>query len=279
LLDGIDASVILDVMNTKRVHALLLSSAIVLLVAGCSGGSKPMKQGEAIPPSQEMVHAQPKGLNLMGPTMPDATKMAAKDSDDMAPMPAPAVETANLEPNKKPDVESRIANLEAQLAALRADYDKIVPTFKTLSVNTDRLVTLLDKLEGQDAATVKPAAGPTLSAEAGQAAAAVKKIRFGEHTGKTRVVLDLNEITEYGYEVDNVEGIVMIALPDAKWQAGAQSAAFSSPYIESWSYQVMPDGGTALILQTKKPVKISAHNALPGNGAESPRIYLDISES
>lgn len=264
--------------KARRLHFLTVS-ALCLTLAACSGSKGAPESGTAIAPTPDMVHSQPKGLNLGNPTTPDKKVAIQKDADDMHPNPAPSVEVADLVANEKPDVEARLSNLEAQLAALRADYDQIVPTFKTLSLNTDRLVTLLDELEGKQVAGVKPAAGPALSAEAMAGSAAVKKVRIGEHNNRTRIVLDVDVLTPYSFDVDNVEGVVMVSLPDAQWKAGAMQEALRSPYIQSWSMQAMPNGGSALVLQTRKPVKISAHSALPGDGTTSPRIYFDLSAS
>lgn len=285
-----------------------------------------------MPPPEAKISAQPKGLNLMSPTIPPPTKVAVRDGDDMDPNPAPAVETSmtpepsvvaasapvavsapeasvtvsdireddmqqaidTAPPNAKPDVETRIANLEAALASLRADYDRIIPTFKTLSVNTERLVGLMNQLEAEQklssvsAASISPAAGvetpvsapvmamDSVSADGG---ALVRGVRFGMHPDKARVVIDVSSPTDYSYDIDNIEKVMMISLPHANWKTVAQRMNIGSDIIESWSYQPGPDGGSALILQLKGAAKVIGRNALPANGGKGPRIYIDIAKS
>lgn len=188
-------------------------------------------------------------------------------------------------PNGKPDVETRIANLEAALASLRADYDRIIPTFKTLSVNTDRLVGLLDQLEANGGvASIAPAAGieePQMAVSAPASAdgsTLVRGVRFGMHPDKARIVIDVSSPTEYSYNIDNIEKVMMISLPHANWKTVAQRMNIGSDIVESWTYQPGPDGGSALVLQLKGAAKVIGRNALPANGGKGPRIYIDIAK-
>lgn len=257
------------------------------------------------PPSTEAMISKSKGLNLSSPTMP-ATREAVRDDDDMGPFPAPDVavmdggdeeeetiavsemtEPAMAEPvmidsemapsNEMPSTEERLAQLEASVAALRADYDQIVPTFKTLSVNTERLVGLLDQVEGQGGIKAK-ASAPAQSVPAmmsGSGEAAVTKVRFGAHPDKIRMVLDVSSLTGYSASVDNENHVLVVSLPEAGWST-VQQGDVHSPFISGWQYRPAADGGAMLVLQLKDDVKISGQNALPANGSKGPRIYVDI---
>lgn len=300
-------------MTRKIRSALLLTTASVLLFACSSEPNKIAGKDTAMPPPEQTVKAQPKGLNLASPTMPSmpepkaapeippATKVAVRDADDMSPNPPPKVETdvatlydspqqqavqiQNVQqaidiapPNGKMDVDARIAHLEAAVAALRADYDQILPTFKQLSVNTDRLASLMGQLEGSEKmAAIAPAAGgPKMAAESSGGVASVDAVRFGFHPDKARIVMDVSDLTQYSFDIDNTEKVMVINLPEAHWKAGAQRTPVSSEFIDSWTYQAAPEGGAFMIIQLKNPVKVIARNALPANGSKGPRIYVDI---
>lgn len=265
----------------KRI-ALASACLMVAFVAACSAG-KTDSFGDgsfAIPPTEEMVRAEPKGLNLEDQlARPYDVGAAAAQTISASVESAPS--------NLKPDVDTRLANLEAAVASLRADYDTIVPTFKTLSVNTDRLVSLMDRLEGRTADQIAPAAGapvlgsadssaPALTSAALSAPSAVTKVRIGDNTGVTRIVLDVEALSQYTYEVDNAGRQMLIAMPFAQWKAGQQAFSIASPLVESWRYEALAGGGAGLILTLKKDVKIVGRNSLPANGDKGPRIYVDI---
>ena len=252
-------------MKSRFAALSTLSLASVLLFA-CSGSSETnIDKGFAVPPTEEMVRAEPKGLSV-------------SDSLALPPNPAPDVDLAPA--NQKPDTDTRLANLEAAVAALRADYDTIVPTFKTLSVNTDRLVGLMDRLEGKrnmpSLNLLSPAAGSDLKTPTLDAETVIQSVRFGRHDEKTRIVLDVTNLSQYSYEIDNAEGIMVISMPYAVWEAGAQEHSIGSGLVEGWTHQHDEVGGTALVLQLKETAKVVHKNSLPASGDRGSRIFVDI---
>lgn len=269
-----------------------MMGAAGLVLVGCS--SEPNKiadKDSALPPSEvkeAKIATQPKGLNLgspaTSPVIPPATKIAVRDGDDLTPNPPATVVAMQQDidtapANQKPDVETRIANLEAQLAALRADYDRIVPTFKKLSVNADRLVSLMNELEdGATVANIAPAAGPTMALGI-KGQSVVQDIRFGQHGNKTRIVMDVSDLSEYNYRIDNDARTMTIRMPQATWSAKAKGMSDLSDLVSSWQYQPLGEKGSMLILDLRQPVKQIGGNALPPNGEKGPRIYIDIAPS
>lgn len=289
---------------------LLTVSALGLVLSGCAQKSDSIaEKGTALPPPT--VNTQSKGLNLASPTMPD--------KDDMKPNPAPMVEEAqvnevaaaenvleaettqamdetmmpseshkpvmldNVQDNEMPAVDQRLANLEAAVASLRADYDRIVPTFKTLSVNSDRLAALLDRMEGkvasapaQDTSEVPAQTAPAAGA---QMTAAINDVRFGHEPNKTRIVFDMSGAGEYLFDLDNTEKVFIVSMPTASWGANKSGGAIkSSAIFESWSVQdASESGGVNMIFTLKKDSAITGRAELPSADGKGPRIYFDIS--
>lgn len=104
----------------------------------------------------------------------------------------------------------------------------------------------------------------------------VKDLRVGEHPGKTRLVLDVNKATAYRYDVDNSENLLVVSLPQTKWQGTMQKTLRGSPMIASYSVQETGDGGSNLIIQLKKPAKVVYDDTLKPNGTPYYRIVLDV---
>ncbi|GEM_PF-1354837 len=110
----------------------------------------------------------------------------------------------------------------------------------------------------------------------GEGASAVTNVRVGEHTDKTRLVLDTSDKVSFSYDVDNNEKILVIELPGSGWQGAQDMQIGSSPLIES--YHVIPDdsGGHQVIMQLKQPVQVLWAQALPPGGPQGHRVVFDL---
>ena len=108
--------------------------------------------------------------------------------------------------------------------------------------------------------------------------AAVNSIRFGEHPGKTRMVLDLTGASTYKADVDNNEHVLFVELSKADWATTGEKV-LSHPLVAAYATQPSKSGGTTLALKLKKPVKIVGSAALPPSSSKGHRIYLDLAAS
>lgn len=110
----------------------------------------------------------------------------------------------------------------------------------------------------------------------GYGGAAVTNVRFGEHPGKTRMVLDANGKVAFSHNVDNRENIIMINLPGTGWMGMPQMMVNNSPLVSS--YNVIPDnqGGQQMIIQLKRPAQVLWSQALDPTGGQGHRIVFDI---
>lgn len=122
----------------------------------------------------------------------------------------------------------------------------------------------------QDVANVSPAAA--LSAPN-----AIKGLRIGEHSAKTRLVFDMTgkEKPAVTYDIDNSEHLMLVQLPSSSWDA-AKAGSPSSPLIENWAAQDTPSGGTAVAIQLKKNAKIVSSEYLKAEGKNPARLVVDI---
>lgn len=103
----------------------------------------------------------------------------------------------------------------------------------------------------------------------------VKRLRIGEHSDKTRLVLDVGGKPQYSYDLDNSENLLVIELPNAGW-SGQQSWSSSKVPLMA-SYSVQPSGdGSRLIIQLKKPVRVIKDTILAPNGSPDHRLVIDL---
>ncbi len=105
--------------------------------------------------------------------------------------------------------------------------------------------------------------------------ATIYDIRVGEHTGKTRIVLDTNNKTDFKVDIDNSEKIMIIDLPSATWGAATSQSFRKSGFLSSYKVE-KTDQGSMLILQLKKSAKIGYKSDLKGTSGTSRRIVIDL---
>lgn len=105
----------------------------------------------------------------------------------------------------------------------------------------------------------------------------VRNIRFGEHSNKTRIVLDISGKPDYAISLDNVEKILLIELHDGAWTASAEGKP-NSPLIASYSAQGMGQGqGNMLVISLKHVTEIVNRDVLPPtSGSGGYRLVIDL---
>lgn len=125
-------------------------------------------------------------------------------------------------------------------------------------------------VSAQSAAPAKP------SSPAIQGDVTVKRLRIGEHSDKTRLVMDVGGgKPQYSYDLDNNENLLVVELPNAGWTGQQSWASSKAPLIAS--YSVSPSGdGSRLIIQLKKPVRVIKDTILGPNGSPDHRLVLDL---
>lgn len=196
--------------------------------------------------------------------------------------------------NGDQDIKFRLLRMELEMQDLRQDFDSLLPPLSTLAEANSPLDNTIQKIMAKPrkkpmeqaeasksmqkmakAQTPNAAPAPQKASKPSVSGAAVKNIRFGEHPGKTRMVLDLTGAATYSANVDNTQKQLLIELTGADW-ATAQEKLIKHPLVAGYSTKTSANGGTTLALDLKKPVKILGSAALKPNSSRGHRIYLDL---
>ncbi len=206
------------------------------------------------------------------------------------------------------EIMQRLENVEMALVELRSEIDKTVPAFQKIMLidqKISELSAVIQRAQGM------PTASPPVSipvAEAQQNAipltsgyesalqvpqlmdnrgnstqlekpvsvSAVQDVRFGEHGGRTRLVLDMSGPVAFSTDLDNNEKIFVIELPGVSWNASRAGQVPRSLFVQSYSVHDEQTGGSRLVLQLKKPVRIRTAEVLKPTGTKGYRLFVDI---
>lgn len=283
----------------RRSFALLLCSAAL---TGCSGPSDAPAGTASAPPPPGQIVVVNHGLDAP-PPQDESTVLApaALKPDETLVVESPPLQEGVPQPltpavaTPTGDAEAdRIALLEKEVAALRADYNAMMPAFNGLITTNERIKNLLDQLEQKAGVAPAPAKAETIPApQVSPAATAAEKpqaaapapasgtvtatgLRVGEHGDKTRLVLDVSALTDYKTATDNDKDTLIITLPGAAWSGKAAADGIKSKLVSGWTAQAAPDGGTQVAIRLKKDVKIVASERLKAEGTGTARLVFDL---
>lgn len=121
----------------------------------------------------------------------------------------------------------------------------------------------------------KTKASPQFEPPAANGRQGIYGVRLGEHSGRTRIVLDSAEKPSFNVDIDNNEKIMVIDLPQSQWNAAMAGTLNKSNFISSYKVEKAGDGHM-LIMQLKKPAKLSYEKLLPSNNGAGYRLVLDL---
>ncbi len=100
-------------------------------------------------------------------------------------------------------------------------------------------------------------------------------VRVGDDTEKTRIVIDIGAPTEFQYDLDNGEKILIIDLNTPV--TSAMVGQFDkSPLVASYSTQAITPDKSRLILQLRTAIKVLKTSTLPPSDGKNDRIILDL---
>lgn len=186
----------------------------------------------------------------------------------------------------------RLLKMEREVAALRSDFNKLLPPLSNLIVadtQLDATISGIQKEQGKAAMVAKPVTMKSGSAHsqspvthsvspAPTSGSGVTGVRFGQHPGKTRMVLDLGSPTTFTTDLDNNEKILLVDLKSASWNAASSRRLGSNPLIAGYSVQGNGSGGSMLVIELKRNARVVESAALKprSNPARGHRIYVDI---
>lgn len=232
-----------------------------------------------------------------------APEVAAEPPTDLR----PRLNPKNLFSKSLRTDAERLDRLERAVQDMRHEFDLVKPSIKRLMAvegDIQSLITELQKLSqnpsiatpsrkafSQPPAVAQPRKVRRPAKVAHQAAAKplqtkqappvqngranIYGIRIGEHSGKTRIVLDSNTKTAFSTDIDNNEKIMIIELSNADWTAKAAQSFKKSPFISSFKVE-SSGNGQLVIFQLKRNASIGYKadiGALTGSGR---RFVIDL---
>ena len=107
----------------------------------------------------------------------------------------------------------------------------------------------------------------------------VNQIRFGEHTGKTRIVLDMNRDATFSYQMTQDGTTLYVDLPRSAWGHAPRSGTPKSGMVSSWEAQTNGQGGVRLVVRLRRPASINWVEAIPAEKGLSDRIVIDLARA
>lgn len=204
------------------------------------------------------------------------------------------------------NVHFRVLRLESEMEGLKSDFGKLLPPLTGLMVadrNLDMAVadvharrteadaaqekpeqpanlaappSVPRPADGESAQSEKPQAAPSAPAPLPGGAPVITGLRFGEHPGKTRIVLDSTAPVNFTYNVDNGEHVLVVDLPGTGWTADMQKAMAKHPLIKGYSAQPSA-AGTTLALELVKDAKVVMSSLMKPNDVYGHhRVVLDL---
>ncbi len=101
--------------------------------------------------------------------------------------------------------------------------------------------------------------------------------RIGVHSDKVRIAFDTNKKTPFNIDLDNYEKLLIVELPEARWEGKKYISVKDSKLFESINIESTGDNSSMIILSLKKDTKILQKRSLsPDTSGGYYRIYFDL---
>ena len=233
---------------------LYLVGGVVLLVGlgGCSG----LYSGD--------------GASETAYNDPDGRYKQVEQGGGLSPEEQHRLARAEVEPTKmvqhNPYVKSAddvkmAENTHSRVVEMEREVDSVKKDFKGLK----------DTIQRADVATASSSIAP-----ASGTAAHITALRTGDHPGKTRLVFDLDASANFKYELDNKQGLLVIRVPAAQWNAPKERVFNNNKILQAYAAKQAKNGDALVALKLKGPAKVLASSKLGKNAAGNYRIFLDV---
>ena len=254
----------------------IFAPSAVLLLAACGGGETYNASSSADRTGTYSGSVQSEGLS---PEEQHRLAKAQVDPQRVNKKNAYVKTVEEIELTKAKEAERkaaearRVAELEQNITIVKNDFRGLQSDINRSGIASAtpqplRKPVITRTTAGSTQSAIRPAAGTSI--------ANVKGLRTGEYSNKTRLVLDMDAQTEYRYEIDNAQNLLVIRLPMAQWSAQAERVFSNSPLIQAYAAKPAQNGGALVALKLKKPAKVVASQKLGQNAAGDYRIFLDV---
>lgn len=104
---------------------------------------------------------------------------------------------------------------------------------------------------------------------------AIEAIRYGQHAGKTRLVMDVNQKTDFrAFLLDNPARLV-VDVPRSHFRV-PRGKGVSDDVIKSYRSGDLEDGLSRIVFDLKRPALVKSAFVLPRDGFSKDRIVIDL---
>lgn len=126
--------------------------------------------------------------------------------------------------------------------------------------------------------TVKPNIKPVVlgSGRVSKQEVFVKNLRSGVHPDKTRIVIEISDVTEYRVTVDALRNVLRVKLTNTRWNISKQDKLKGSALLGTYIARQQKDNSVLLEIRLKDKAKIVGTMVLRPNLSSSHRIVIDL---
>lgn len=101
-------------------------------------------------------------------------------------------------------------------------------------------------------------------------------VRAGVHPGKTRLVVEVSEVTRYKVAIDEIRKVLRIKMDKTTWGIDPQGSVSGSPLLGTYIARETQDGGVLLEIRLKDVAEIIDTVMLRPNDKSLYRVVIDL---
>lgn len=116
----------------------------------------------------------------------------------------------------------------------------------------------------------------TPKAASAKSMARATAIRAGKHPGKTRMVIEVSDITRYKVAIDHIRNVLRIKMEATSWAIEPQGTIGGSPLLGSYTARPQNDGSVLLEIRLKAKSEILDTMLLRPNTSSLHRVVIDL---
>ena len=107
----------------------------------------------------------------------------------------------------------------------------------------------------------------------------IENIRYGGSVKKTRIVVDLNQKTDFRVFLLDKPQRLILDLPPVEWETFKSHFVESNHAVKAYRSGILDDGLTRIIFDIKQPVTIDDAFLVPKTDVTKDRLVIDVTQS
>jgi len=105
----------------------------------------------------------------------------------------------------------------------------------------------------------------------------VSDVRIGQHPGKTRIVIDVSDKSQFQTSFEDNDKVLVVSLPGTSWGAEAKTRAAGQSLVAGYDAANIGSGAVVKIMMNA-PATLAYQKAIKPSGTRGHRIVLDVVE-